>query len=165
MEIKFSAQASIAYLKTVLGIESFILPADFSPVAVSHSGPVDSDFAVVVAASIMTESTSKLLERMLAAMKRSADDTLTITISENSTPDQVMPVLAEYPRKSVLVFGEMTGELLSGGKRLPMAQWLAPLPEVPVLLTHGLDEIETQPELKKIVWQHLQMAMQKLGGK
>lgn len=177
MDNKFSREASIAYLKTVLGVEAFILPLVSESEAqvgdigldqpqerlLSTSGPDESPFVIVVEANSVSNETSSLLERMVTAMKQNIDELLVVKLHSNVTPEQAIPVLANHPRKAVLIFGAQAGELLSGGKKLPMAQWLAPLPEVPVLVTYGLEEIQAQPDLKKTVWQHLQMIMQNLG--
>jgi hypothetical protein len=165
-----SAKASIEYLATVLGITSFIAPAVRSenvggtfqlPVDVVCEGELASRLVFVVNKEALDANGRELFERMVKAMKKDPAQVLLLPIDLGQGP-HAMEILAAHPRDAVVAYGLETAERLAVDEQWLLARWTEPQPNIPVLTTHSLPDILARPELKKIVWQHLQMAMQRL---
>ena len=95
-------------------------------------------------------------------MKKEPMEVLLLPIDLGQGP-HAMEVLNAHPRDAVVAYGLETAERLAVDEQWLLARWTELKPNIPVIATHSLPDILARPELKKIVWQHLQMAMQRLG--
>ncbi len=178
------AKASVAYLARVLGVESVLLPeTDFvapaqqpseaivRPVAETivepiieatiEAGPADAPLVFLVPYQHMNGETRDLWTKMVQAMKQDPGEVWLFGLGV--TDADIWERLAGHPRKAIVVLGENAATRLFGEQEWIAARWLEPRPGLHVLVSHGLDAMLTNPDLKRSAWQHLQMAMKRLS--
>lgn len=183
-------QASIAYLARVLGVERVLLPPqDVAPAAgesdvvsessvavstsevsksVTSSGP--SSFGpssarlvfLVPQAHLEDEELRKLWANMVRAMKQEPEKVWIVGAEVLGSQANVWDQLALASRSAVVILGEHAAESAFAGQEWMAARWLEPRPNLPVFVTHGLDKISNDIDLKRSAWQHLQMVMKRL---
>lgn len=168
------AQASVAYLKRVLGIESVLLP-DFAPesivsaapaetsapATVTFEGPHDAKLVFIAPSEQLNPEFSTLWTKMVQAMKQVPKTSLLIGLPESET--LTWEELARSPRSAVVVLGEIAATRLFGKQDWIAARWLEPQAGLHLIVTHGLDGMLANPDLKRSAWQHLQMVMKRLS--
>ena len=181
MENGPSAKASIEYLASVLGVTSFMVPEGTAiepqpeasvvqpvaveaalPTDVKSEGALDSRLVFVANLESLDANGRDLFERMVKAMKREPGDVMLVSLDLGQGP-HALEIIASQPRSAVVVYGLEAAERLAVDEAWFLARWNEPVAGVPVIVTHSLQDILARPELKKVVWQHLQMAMQRLG--
>ncbi len=173
--------ASVAYLARVLGVESVLFPpsaltaatvvaADPEPLSESTAlrvaGPADSVLAFLIPAEHFEGETRALWSKMVQAMKREPMATLLFGAPEaraGEAGDDLWARLTSAPRSAIVVLGETAATRLFGVEEWIAARWLEPRAGFPVLVSHGLDAMLSNPDLKRSAWQHLQMAMKRLS--
>ena len=168
---QISASASVAYLATVLGVESFLAPPGIPTEIVSSfassrafalEGPENARLVFIAPSDELRDSNAELLSKMVQAMKVDPASTLQVSLASQGSCDDLFSQLAQSPRTAVVVLGVSAAKRLSGDENWIMARWLEPHEGIPVLITHSLAEIAGNNELKRLVWQHLQMVMKRL---
>jgi hypothetical protein len=178
-----SAKASIEYVASVLGVSSFMVPIGGYSASdelrnetfaqaedthnedvqnnVAYEGELNSTLAFVVNLETLDVAGRDLFERMVKAMKKDPSEVLLLPL-QLGEGSRALDILKAHPREAVVVFGVDSAERLARAEKWFLARWAEPQPGVPTIATHSLSEILARPELKKIVWQHLQLAMQRL---
>lgn len=176
---KPNPKASVAYLARVLGIESVLLPPDLAAVSASasevlahqpasasmtgatiESGPSDAALAFLIPYEHFTGETRALWAKMVQAMKQDPDATGLFGL--RVVDDKIWDRLLAVPRQAVVVLGETAATRLFQDEEWIAARWLEPRPGLPLLVTHGLDAMLANPDLKRSAWLHLQMVMKRL---
>ncbi len=133
----------VRYLKQVLGVQN-ILRSEVAPSAVQ----------LLVLVSAPSREESELLKRMIQAMKLEMSQ---VSISEEVALRSIPAVcfgLESWTRLQARYSGLVDFTEALG-------TWQSALDGV-VLATHSLTEVGLQPQLKKVVWQHLQEVMKRL---
>jgi hypothetical protein len=187
MDNKPSVKASIEYVASVLGVSSFMAPrGGFAPLErsvieeeifaarsenvggtfqlpadVAYEGEIGSRLVFVANKEALDANGRDLFERMVKAMKKDPAQVLLLPLDLGQGP-HAMEILKAHPRDAIVAYGLETAERLAVDSEWLLARWTEPQPNIPVIATHSLPDILARPELKKIVWQHLQMAMQRL---
>lgn len=185
-----SLVASLAYVARVLGTPTFLLSTDAlnetqaneqsanqsadqgtsktinsSTESVFVAGQSESELAFVGLHSAAAGVHDELLDKMIVAMKQDPARVLRIGLRIGAhQAEQVFDLLQSHPRRVVVVLGEGAARELLPHTEFALAQWLEPRPHVPVLVTYGLDELQSHTDLKRQTWLHLQMAMKRFGS-